>query len=264
MKERIVKLEDLSEFEQKSLRQQAEDDTDQRVRMQGDDKVVIRDETEAELDDLDPREGVEVQGVRMTDEVANILEQPFQQPEDREDREARSDPKAEEEKPFEPDPADVRNFVRCMLGNKRFTKEYSAYGGALKFTLGARTHMQDEDVVFSCANMNPVRALAHMTNLRLAYSLINIQIGDQHTGFRSIVPSEMVPVEPSGGGDLVDQAQEAQATILATEARISEIGQYPQTIYGVLSSSMREFDMLVTVLAQRANDPKHWATDSAD
>lgn len=264
MQERVLKLSDLSEYEQKHLREWAEDESNPNYRMQGDDKVIVRDETEAVVDDEDPRAGVDATGVAMTDEVARLLEEPFEDGEPTDSTQKQSAPEPEEdEKPFEPEPADVRNFLRCMLGNKRFTKAYSAYGGSLQFTLGARTHAQDEDIVFGCANMNQVRALAHMTNMRLAYSLIELRIGDEVQKFPGIDPGQRVSITPSGG-DLVDQAQDASKTMLATDRRVHDLMQLPQAIYGVLSTQMREFDMLVTVLTQRANDPKHWATVSVD
>ena len=271
MSEQVLRIDQLMESELKAIEEKVEqgDPSYEIDRDKG--EVRIKDPADVELDN-DPREGVDTSQVDMPERVQKILE-------DRVSGGARSKeppvqettPPKDEEKPFEPDPADLRNFIRCMLGNKRFTKQYSFYGGNVRFHLGARSYADEEDCIFKSANLPPVEAMAFLNKSRLAYSLIDLRIGEDVTEYERIKPGQMKTFKPaaSEGGDLAEaaasasRAEKSSVQVSALELRIDELEKISHPVMATLVRAMREFDMLTQALIQRADDPKYWMTDSA-
>jgi len=291
MAQQNIKLSDLSESELSTINADIEAKGDKSIYSIDEEaqQVTVVDEADVEMRE-DPRKGVMDNAPPMSDSVAAILEEPFKQTESgpapepetaykdersvnerlAEESEQQEPPKAEE-KPFEPDPSDVRNFVRSLLGNKRYTKSFSVYGGAVEFTLAARTHKQEGDCIAQSAGLPPLEALSMLSELRLAYSLVALRVGNKTYDLPRVEPGQVLKPEVSTdaaaeSGDLFAAAQKAAETpgVLATEMRMSELGELEQVVVGHLTSKMREFDLLVTALQQRADDPKYWETDTAD
>lgn len=263
----VISLDQLTEAERKGIR----DNPDRYEVNEKAGTVRIIDEPEAseEFEDAasNPTKGVEKPD--MPDKVRQILEGPFQS--NRPNGLESGDKQA-----FEPDPADVRNFLRCLFAHKPFTKNYSFYGGAVSVTLQRRTAGQEENALaMSMATGNRGSAFMVLARLRAVYSIVELRMGDQKYTWSTIAPDDLVQPHhyeevglekpQEGEEDLADAAEAATSKPrrLVRVMRNDFLLRQADDVVRCISGAMREFDQLVTFLQQKADDPKYWATVSA-
>lgn len=154
---------------------------------------------------------------------------------------------------------DVREYLRCVLGGKRFSKTYEFMGGHVKVTLQERSAEEDEDVMRRTAQIaaargqgnNAIEITLLMAKYRLAYSLTRLDIGTTPRQFNRISVGSLVSIAKT------------EAPIYTVDERVSEIGDLGAILVSALYTAVVEFSEICGDLARRVTDPKSWQTPSA-
>lgn len=150
---------------------------------------------------------------------------------------------------------DKRNFVRCMLGEQRFTKDYILLGGELKATFRAIRPVEMDLIVDQLKKdtadgklNNEAEYLVNYSRYMLVCSLQAVSFIDKGQSYPEVIPrkdkSEEAPEEngPSALPTLYKELTE----------------DWQEALHAILLVHMRQFEKLYDILIHRAYDPDFW------
>lgn len=153
----------------------------------------------------------------------------------------------------EPTEEDKKDYLRCVLGGKPYSKTYEVFGGAVFLTFQERDnklaqmreHQQKVDAIKVLAEVDEKMAGLEMldkaTKTRVATTLKRVRMGDEE----KTIP-DWKDLEEEDGVSVVQQL------VLATFDGVSE------SLTNVFVNLARDFEALVDTLTQRAAESDFW------
>ena len=147
-------------------------------------------------------------------------------------------------------------WLRHVLGEERFTKAYSMYGGRVNIVLRSRT-LEESNAVFEQLKVEP--SGEGMTGLEPEF-LSKVNSYALVSSLASYNDEVYPPVTRENYPDtehLLEEEEHRSAVALAYEKHIQKL---PEGVVSAMIQCLNDFDHLVQVLQQHCNDSDFWST----
>ncbi len=160
--------------------------------------------------------------------------------------------------PVKPTEDDKQQYLRCVLGDKLFEKDYNLYNGAMSITFRARNVKQSELILDTmqariAAGKLSVANVPHyvyeMTRYQLTISVVAIKLRDgEAKTFAPVDKKDLETYGATGVNNLLEYAYDYK------------FGNWPDALLNSVIQVHREFEKLIEILAGRVMDSDFWTS----